>query len=67
MKKDDKKKLFAKDTKTLNKEIFELRSEIAHLNLTFDTNRPKNVNEISNKKKKLAIMLTALKMSGQKE
>lgn len=63
MKKDEKKKIFERDSKVLTKEIFDLRSELAHLKLTFKSKAPKDVNVISNKKKKLAIMLTALRMS----
>ncbi|OGK16480.1 hypothetical protein A2690_03980 [Candidatus Roizmanbacteria bacterium RIFCSPHIGHO2_01_FULL_39_12b] len=60
MKRDTKRKIWEKDVKTLEKEIIDLRTEIAHDILTFSTSKPKDVNLISNKKQKLAIMSTAL-------
>jgi len=60
MKRDEKKKIWDKDIPALQKEIGSLRSELAHDRLTFQNNKPKDVNVISKKKRKLAIMLTAL-------
>ncbi len=60
MKRDVKRKIFEKDSVTLVKEIGALRDEIAHDKLTFSTSKPKDVNVISKKRKKLAILNTAL-------
>lgn len=60
MKRDEKKKIWDRDVPALQKEIGTLRSELAHDTLSFQNNKPKDVNVISKKKRKLAIMLTAL-------
>lgn len=42
----------------LFKEIAQINEEIARLQLEFKSNPPKDVNQISNKRRKLAVMLT---------
>lgn len=58
MKKDEKKKISEKDTETLSVEIQKLRTEMAHDTLKMSMSKPKDVNFLAKKRKKLAVMLT---------
>lgn len=54
------KTLSGKDIKELEKEAFALREEIARISIEVKVNKPKNTNEITQKKKQLAIVLTII-------
>ncbi len=44
----------------LSQEVQKLREDIAKSSLSFMVNKPKNTNELFNKRKKLAVLLTVL-------
>ncbi len=56
------KELVEKSEKVLAKEIMELRKEIAKLILEQKVNPQKDTNVIAKKKKRLAVMLTVLRL-----
>ena len=60
MKNEDKRKIMDKDIPSLRAEIHTLRMDLTHDILKMGTNKPKDVTIIPKKRKKLAIMLTAL-------
>lgn len=49
-----------KSAKEMNKEIDQIRAELAKLRLEMKTNPPKDTNVIVKKRKRLAILLTIL-------
>lgn len=54
------KALNGKEIKELEKEVVSLREEIARISIDVKVNKPKNTNEITQKKKQLAIVLTII-------
>jgi len=54
------KALNGKDIKELEKEALSLREEIARISIDVKVNKPKNTNEITQKKKQLAVALTII-------
>ena len=59
--KKDIKKYYQMEIKDLEKEIYNLRQEIAKLKLTFKVSPPKDTNLIIKKRKQLSKLLTVLK------
>lgn len=60
MKKNDLKLLKDMSKVELQKEVVELKNKMALLKLENSVNAPKDVNVISNMKKKLAVILTII-------
>lgn len=61
MKKTDLQTLKDKNKTELQKEVESLKKEIAKVQLENVVNVPKNVNAVSNMKRKLAVLLTVIK------
>ncbi|OGK27809.1 50S ribosomal protein L29 [Candidatus Roizmanbacteria bacterium RIFCSPHIGHO2_02_FULL_40_13b] len=61
MKKKDLVKLREETIESLTKKAHVLKSEIARMILDWKSNPPKNTNQISNKKRELANVLTILR------
>ncbi len=54
------KELQSKSVSELDKQVNDLRNEIAKLTLDVYANKPKNTNQVAMKKKQLAVVLTVL-------
>jgi len=59
MKRNDRKELFGKDIETLTKSLKDARSELAGLIVDNSQFKLKNMRSIFNKKKEIAMILTA--------
>ncbi|OGK28670.1 50S ribosomal protein L29 [Candidatus Roizmanbacteria bacterium RIFCSPHIGHO2_02_FULL_40_9] len=60
MKKNEVKKIFDKSLNELQKDVTELRGELARTKVEFMVNKPKDTNILAKKKKQLAVTLTVV-------